>query len=160
MFGTRTLLVFAVIASVLLSGCASKQELSRFSGARPQNVCIAKNSAVKEGVLSAIDEGFRVRGSKIQVVSATYDLKHGLLQPTIVPAEVVNCDAIVFYSANWHWDLAMYMRFANIWITDRSTTKKLAQATYQAGAGPDKFIDAKKKILELINGLFVSTGEV
>ena len=61
------------------------------------------------------------------------------------------CDAIVFYVANWGWDVSMYMRFANIWITDSTMDRKLANATYTAGTGFGKFQNARKKILELVD---------
>jgi hypothetical protein len=46
------------------------------------------------------------------------------------------------------------MRFANIWIHDYPSMTRLAQATYTAGQGFDKFISAREKILELVDSMF------
>ncbi|MGZ5818571.1 MAG: hypothetical protein ACXWJD_07475 [Burkholderiaceae bacterium] len=136
-----------------LMGYAAKQEITKFAEAVPQTLCVARNAAVKEGVLEAIQEGFTSHGTTVKLVDATYTEEHAMLHPTLQRDQLTGCDAVVFYVANWHWDLALYMRFANIWITNRNMSRKLAQATYQAGFGPGKFIDAKKKILELVDGL-------
>lgn len=132
---------------------ATKQEITKFAEAVPQTLCIAKNEAVKEGALDALQEGFAAHGSTVKVISATYTEEHAMLHPAVAREQSEGCDAIVFYVANWGWDLALYMRFTNIWITNRNMNHKLAQATYEAGWGPSKFIDAKKKILELVGGL-------
>ncbi|MGZ3237648.1 MAG: hypothetical protein ACXU8A_09765 [Burkholderiaceae bacterium] len=148
----KTFFVCSFLFSPLI-GYAAKQEITQFAEAVPQTLCVAKNDAVKEGVLDAIQEGFTSHGSTVKVVDATYTEEHAMLRPTVQREQLTGCDAIVFYVANWHWDLALYMRFTNIWITNRNMSRRLAQATYQAGIGPGKFIDAKKKILELVDGL-------
>ena len=79
--------------------------------------------------------------------------------PRIYPDELGGCDAIAFYVANWAWDISMYMYFANVWVTDTAMTEKLAQATYQTGGGPDKWIIARNKILELVDEIYGSVGE-
>lgn|GEM_PF-548031 len=132
---------------------ATKQEITKFSEAVPQTLCIAQNEAVKEGVIDALREGFAAHGSTVRVISATYTEEHAMLHPAVAHEQTEGCDAIVFYVANWGWDLALYMRFTNIWITNRHMNHKLAQATYQASWGPSKYIDAKKKILELVGGM-------
>jgi hypothetical protein len=152
----RKIFKICVVCSFLFSpliGYAAKQEITKFAEAVPQTLCVAKNEAVKEGVLDAIQEGFTSHGSKVIIVDATYTEEHAMWHPTVHRDQLTGCDAVVFYVANWHWDLALYMRFANIWITNRNMNMKLAQATYEAGFGPGKFIDAKKKILELVGGL-------
>lgn len=117
----------------------------------PQNVCIVKHDAVKPGVLVALQEEFRANGINPMVVSGTYERKHNLWQPSWSPAQVQSCDALCFYVANWSWDLATYMSFANIWMTDIAASTKIAQATYDATRvpGPSKFINAESKIKEL-----------
>ncbi|PXX47529.1 Sbal_3080 family lipoprotein [Undibacterium pigrum] len=142
-----------VLSIAVLSGCASQQTLTKFSGAIPKSVCIAKHEAVRDTVVDVLQEGFRARGIETKVISASYVQKNNVWHPTPNSSEVANCEAVVFYVANWHWDLAMYMRFANIWITDPTLTKRFASTSYQAGAGPDKFIDARKKLLSMVEAL-------
>lgn len=151
----RALLLLGVL---FLSGCAATQTISEFDEAPPKVVCIAKHEAVKEGVLEALKEGFQLHGTNTRVVRAIYEQKHNLWNPRIYPDELGGCDAIAFYVANWAWDISMYMYFANIWVTDTSMTGKIAQATYQTGGGPDKWINARKKILELVDEMYESVG--
>ena len=147
------------LSVLLLAGCAATQTITEFDEAPPNTVCIAKHEAVREGILEALEEGFRQHGARTTVVRAIYEEKHALWTPQIYPDEVKSCDAIAFYVANWTWDLSMYMYFANIWITDQAMTKKIAQATYQTGGGPDKWINARKKILELVDEMYESVGQ-
>jgi len=144
---------------LFLSGCAATQDISEFDKAPPKTVCIAKHEAVKEGVLDALEEGFYAHGTDTRVVRAVYEKKHSIWYPRIFPNELVGCDAVVFYVANWTWDITMYMYFANIWVTDTSMTEKIAQATYQTGGGPDKWINARKKILELVDEMYESVDQ-
>ncbi|MFZ6775302.1 Sbal_3080 family lipoprotein [Undibacterium sp. Ji83W] len=145
--------IVLVLFIAVLSGCASKQTLTKFSGTIPKSVCIAKHEAVRDTVLEVLQEGFRARGIETKVISSSYVQKNSAWYPTPNPSEAANCEAIVFYVANWHWDLAMYMRFANIWVTDPTLTKRFADTSYQAGGGPDKFIDARKKLLSMVESL-------
>ena len=154
-FILRTLLLLGVL---ILSGCAAKQTISAFDEAQPKVVCVAKHEAVNEEVLEALEEGFQLHGANTRVVRGIYVEKHNLWNPQIYPNELGGCDAIAFYVANWTWDITMYMYFANIWVTDTAMTGKIAQATYQAGGGPDKWINAKEKILELVDEMYESVG--
>lgn len=88
------------------------------------------------------------------MIPATYSLKHSTYQPSVNTDDLVECDAIAFYVANWNWDLALYMTYANIWVTDAAMTQKIAQATYQTGHGLDKFIDAEDKVFELVDQMY------
>ncbi|WP_076418335.1 Sbal_3080 family lipoprotein [Colwellia sp. UCD-KL20] len=143
-----------LILSSTLFGCAAKQEITSFNTPLPQKVCIAKHDAVKQGFLEALIKGLESHRSETKIVRGIYEEKHGMYYPRIDLEEVEDCDAIAFYVANWHWDLALYMRFANIWITDKTMSKKIAQATYTTGGGPDKFINAENKVLELVTQMY------
>lgn len=147
---------FSII--IFLVGCAAKQNITGFTAKPPQSLCIAKHEAVRESVLGVLQEGFQKHGTRTTVVRANYVEKHNAWNPTVNSEERAGCDAIVFYVANWTWDITTYMYFANIWITDRDMTRKIAQATYQTGGGPDKWINAREKLLELIDEMYASGG--
>tara|TARA_R110002072_G_scaffold302958_1_gene490385 strand:- start:21505 stop:22158 length:654 start_codon:yes stop_codon:yes gene_type:complete len=155
----RTFNAAVVLSGLFLSGCAANQNVSEFEQAPPKIVCIAEHEAVKEGVRDALEEGFHAHGADTRVIRAIYEEKHNLWNPRIYPNELGDCDAIAFYVANWAWDISMYMYFANIWITDPTMSKKIAQATYQTGGGPDKWINARKKILELVDEMYESVEQ-
>ncbi|MEX1032354.1 MAG: Sbal_3080 family lipoprotein, partial [Cellvibrionaceae bacterium] len=141
-----------VLSLMGLGGCAATQEISQLSAAAPSTICIVKHEAVKPGVLVALTEEFQANDITPVVVDGTYALQHNLWQPQWNPDHVESCGALGFYVANWSWDLATYMSFANIWMTDTAGSTKLAQATYDATRvpGPSKFIDAESKIRELV----------
>ncbi|MEO2280681.1 Sbal_3080 family lipoprotein [Pseudoalteromonas pernae] len=151
---TKKILLTA-IAAAMLTGCAAKQEVSRYeSNTAPKTVCIAKHDSVKEGFLDAMQEGFRNHDINTRVIDATYEVKHHSFQPKVNADQAQECNAIAFYTANWRWDLALYMAYANIWVTDPEQKDTLAQASYVTGGGLDKFIDAREKVLELIEQMF------
>jgi hypothetical protein len=72
---------------------------------------------------------------------------------------VVNtCPVTSTYTANWRWDLAMYMAYANIKVY--SNGEQSGEAVYDAlrgGANMSKFVQGETKIAELVNQLFPGT---
>lgn len=144
----------SVAAVVTLAGCAAKQDVSRFEVEVPKTVCIAEHRDVKEGVITALEEAFSKHNVQTKVINANYVLKHQAYQTDLNPIDTESCNAVAFYVANWHWDLALYMSYANIWVTDVNQEKTIAQASYRTGGGLDKFIDAKSKIIELVDSMF------
>jgi len=149
-------IILCVVSLSLLSGCAH-QEISRFH-TQPTQVCIAKHDAVKGSFLQSLQEGFEANGTKIKIVQAEYiKVKKGEYSPIVDSNDVSDCDAIAFYVANWNWDLGWYMIYADIWITDSQRKAKIAQATFNASSGLDKYIDADAKVLELVDELYGKT---
>ncbi len=143
-----------VFLALLLGGCASAtQNVTRVEGQKPKQVCIVRHDAVRAETLEAIQEGFRKNGINTRTVSGTYEQKDRMWYPKWNTGEVGGCDAIGFYVANWRWDLANYMAFANIWMTTPDGKRKIGQATYDAMrvAGTSKFINARDKLLELVD---------
>lgn len=150
----RALLILLGPVVAAVGACTSAQEITRLE--RPTGrVCIVKHDAVKEGVLEEIRDGFARRSIATKTVDGTYAKKHGLWQPTWNADQVSDCEALCFYVANWSWDLAAYMYFANIWMTNADGSKRLGEATYDATSnlGPGKFINARSKIGELMDGM-------
>jgi hypothetical protein len=142
----------------MLIGCAAKQKITHFNDIVPQKICIAKHEAVKDSFLTALQEGFSNHNIDTRVVRGVYEKKGNMYYPQIDTSELIGCDAITFYAANWSWDLAMYMSYANIWVTDIGMTQKIAQAHYQTRGGPDKFINARNKVLELVDQMYDGAG--
>lgn len=149
----RLFILLTVVVAV--SGCASQQSM-KFIGKPPPSVCIAEHKAVKPGVLKVIRETFEANGVLTWRINGTYVKRGTMWHPSVLPEQRKNCNAIVFYVANWTWDIAVYMHFANIWVTNPEMTHKVAYAVYQGGQSLnlDKFINAEKKIRELVNSLF------
>ena len=96
---------------------------------------------MREGFLNAyrdalIEKGFRVR----------------VLDESALPSD---CPLASTYTANWRWDLAMYMAFAEIKVY--ADGKEVGSAVYDSLGGSanlNKFIKAEAKIDELVDELF------
>lgn len=149
-------MVVALAATLIMTGCVTRQEVTRLEDDKIRTVCIVEHPAVMTSALDTIKEGISRRGLTLRVIKGTYELKHSAWAPRFQKADSVGCDALLFYVANWSWDLAYYMRFANIWMTDPSGSRRLAQATYDASrnVGLGKFIVARDKLLELVDQMF------
>lgn len=143
----------------LIAGCATHQDITKLDQYRPKEVCVVKDDKVFEGVLETIQASFKEHSIATRVVNGTYENKHAMWNPVFNRSDVVGCDALLFYVANWSWDLAYYMYFANIWMTNGDASKRIAQATYDAShnIGVGKYIVAKDKIRELVNQMLAST---
>jgi len=137
-----------------LAGCAAKQDITKFEQNKPKTVCIAEHKEVKEGVIDAMIKGFSKHDVKTRVIPANYVMKHQDYQTELSNGDTKGCNAVAYYVANWRWDLALYMAYANIWVKDVETNVKIAQASYRTGGGLDKFINAEEKIIELIDGMY------
>jgi len=138
----------------LLAGCA-QQQITRMEGQKPKQVCIVRHDAVKPEVIDALQEGFTKHGISTRVVPGVYELKHRVWQPRWKVDEVKGCDALGFYVVNWHWDLVLYMRFANIWMVTPDGSKKIGQATYDARAS--RIINARGKIVEMVDQMIAGS---
>ena len=152
-FGRRTPLLVFVFAA-LCAGCTTRQDITKLEGPKPGTTCIVRNGGVKPGVLEAMQDGFARHNMPTRVINGQYNWDKEKRQVTtrVTSNDTEGCDAVTYYHAQWSWDLATYMYFANIWMTT-GNGKRIAQATYDASkqAGPDKFIDARVKILELMD---------
>lgn len=153
---SRTIIV--LLSVLLLGACASaRQEVTRIEGGSPKQVCIVKHEAVRPEFLDALQEGFDKNGIRYRVIGGSYELRNQMWYPRWKTAEVGTCDALGFYVANWNWDLANYMSFANIWLTTPDGKKKIGQGLYDATKvmGSSKFINARSKVLELVDQMAV-----
>ncbi len=143
-----------LVASILFSGCTTVQKVNKLEAGKVNLVCVVEHKEVRENVLEVIKEGLTNHGVNYRVVPGSYQIKNNLWYPTVQPEQVAGCDAVLFYVANWNWDITMYMKFANLWMTTPDIKQRLGDASYDARASLNKFINARAKILELVDGLF------
>jgi hypothetical protein len=136
---SRIILAGTVLA--LVSGCAIHQTVKPVERFAAKEVCIIDNPAVRPGFLDSYRRALTDKGY--------------LVKQLPVGASIIECRITSTYTANWRWDLAMYMSFADIVVYDNG--KPVGKVTYDAtrgGGNMGKFIDASKKITELVNQLF------
>jgi hypothetical protein len=146
---------FILAATItLLSGCTTLQTVNKLEAGKVNTVCIAEHKEVRETVLETIEEGLSKHGVKYRVIPGSYVMKNNLWVPTFQIDQSAGCDAVLFYVANWNWDVTMYMKFANVWMATPDSKTRLGGASYDARASLNKFINAHDKIIELVDGLF------
>ena len=138
---TRKRSYFA-LASIVLAGCAINQTVKpvdRFAGTQ---ICIVVNPAVSQaGFLTTYVRVLSEKGYTVRQLSPG--------------TAVTECPVTSTYTANWRWDLGLYMAFADIKVF--SNGQQSGQAIYDAmsgGANMNKFIRGEAKITELVNQLF------
>ncbi|MFL6671921.1 MAG: Sbal_3080 family lipoprotein [Massilia sp.] len=137
----KTRLVFAALALAVLGGCAIHQTVQPVASFGGKEVCIVKNPSVRDGFLNSFTHSLTERGYTVRQLDAGSSL--------------VACPVTAIYAANWRWDLSMYMAYADISVYNNA--KPAGKATYDAtrgGGNMSKFIDADKKIKELVAQLF------
>lgn len=133
---------FAVLGLLIfMSGCSINQKVEPVSSYDNDNLCVVENGDVREGFLDALESS--LAGQRVD-----YTVVDGRTVPEA-------CRWTLTYTANWRWDLAMYMAYAEIKVFEGRSLK--GSATYDAmrgGANMNKFISANDKIRELVNELF------
>jgi hypothetical protein len=127
--------------ALTLTGCAIQQTVKPVAMAQNKQVCIVENPAVKEGFLESYTRALGNKGYTVRQLASG--------------ASLVECPVTSTYTANWRWDLAMYMTYADITVYDKGAPagKAVYDAT-RAGLNTNKFINADKKITELVDQLF------
>jgi hypothetical protein len=107
----------------------------------PAQICIIKNEKVREGFLDAYGDALKAKSIQVKTLAETATLN--------------DCPTTSTYTANWAWDMALYMRYAEIKVYRSAAF--VGEAGYDAtwdGGRLDKFISAENKIRELVDELF------
>jgi hypothetical protein len=133
--------VALVSVALILVGCAIHQHVDPVPRMEGREICVVDNPNVREGFLEAYQRALAAKGFQTKV-----------LDKSAVPND---CPLTSTYTANWRWDLALYMAFAE--ITVYANGKKVGRATYDSlrgGGNLGKFINAENKIKELVDQLF------
>ena len=140
----KTWLLSGALLAVL-TGCGSVPQQKvvpiTLSNSEPHEICFVANPAVRGDFLEAYKEAVSNKGLRVKVISER--------------AAVTACPLTTTYIANWRWDLAWYMAYANIKVYRNGRLE--GEALYdslQAGASTSKFVQAKAKIQELTDRLF------
>jgi hypothetical protein len=134
----RIVALLGVVA--LLPACAIHQIIDPIEDETIREVCVVQNKAVREEFLTALTEAIE---------------KHDISTRVVQESEAGNCGYKVTYTARWGWDFTIYLLYADIrvWKGDQ----KIGESEYDSSAGGirlDKWVNAEKKVHELVDGLF------
>lgn len=133
------------LLSLIFVGCAIHQRVEPVSSLDSREICIVNNPNVREGFLAAYEGALMAKGFRTK-----------LLDQGAAPDA---CPLTSTFTANWRWDLALYMAFAD--ITIYSSGKRAGRAVYDSlggGGNLGKFINAEEKVRELVDLLFPGSG--
>lgn len=132
----------AAVAALALSGCAIHQNVTPVQvRVEDRQICVIDNPSVRKGFSDGYKRALESKGYVVRTL------------PQV--AAITDCAVTSTYNATWRWDLALYMAYAEIRVF--SAGKQVGEAKYDAthGSGSmNKFIDADKKVVELVNSLF------
>jgi len=124
-----------------LAGCAINQTVRPVGKVDARQVCIIDSPSVRPGFLESYKKALAKKGYTVRQ-----------LPPS---AAVGDCPLASTYTGRWQWDMALYLAYAEIKVY--SNGQPAGEATYDATSGAAnmaKFIDADKKIDELVGQLF------
>lgn len=133
--------VLLVAAAALLQGCTINQDVSSVADKEIPEITIIENPAVRNTFLDALSAAVRKQGVEAKI------------GPRSSPPE--NYPYAMTYTANWAWDMALYLVYTEINIYHQG--EKIGGAVYDAkggGANMGKFINAEEKVNELVDELF------
>lgn len=141
----RTASLFILIAVAALSGCSIKQNVTpaALSAELAPEICMIPALKLRAGFTTAYQAALAEKGFKTRVMSPGSSPDRCMLATT--------------YIGHWGWDLALYMKHADIRVYEKG--RQVGQAEYDArwgGGRLDKFISAENKIAELTHQLFPS----
>lgn len=129
-----------LLSTVVISACSITQNIQSVEITKGSELCIVENLSVRKGFLEEFKSVLSSKGIAYQVVSESS-----------VPT---SCEWTSTYIANWTWDLALYMSYAEIKVFHNGNLEGVAKYdSTRGGANLSKFIDAETKIQELVNEL-------
>jgi len=138
--------IWLLLLVVVLAACSITQNVKPVTPAAlgTREICVRENKSVRESFLEAYKQALESKGLSVRV-----------LDPG---AGITACPLLTTYSANWRWDLAMYMAYAE--MTVYRDGNEVGKGTYDAlmggGRVDKKFIKADEEVRELVNQLFPS----
>lgn len=136
---TRT--VVAMVLGITLAGCSISTRVKPVEQESIAMVCIKENPDVMmDGFLPEL---------KSQISS------YGIETRTYTGETPADCPYHMQYTANWQWDLAMYLTYAELKVFKH--TDLVGEAVYdarQGGANMDKFGTTADKLRTLTEPLF------
>lgn len=133
--------MFVALVLSALNGCAISQRVAPVEPFEGQLVCIVENRAVKQGFLEAYKRVLSEKGYAVRQVPSG--------------SAITDCPITSTYTANWRWDLALYLAYADIKVFKDG--RQSGHAVYNSLGGSfnlGKFVQGDTKVAELVNELF------
>jgi hypothetical protein len=139
----RAVSLFMLVSVFAISGCSIKQTVTpaTLSAELAPEICMIPAPNLRAGFTTAYQASLAEKGFRTR-----------LMTPGSSPSR---CALSTTFIGNWGWDLALYMKYADIRVYEKG--RQVGHAEYDArwgGGRLDKFISAEQKIAELTHQLF------
>lgn len=136
----------ALVAGAALPGCTIKQVATPVAKdvlvTKPLKIVLVQNTAVRmSGFHGEVERALTRRGFTVET------------KP--MGTEVAQFPLAMTYTANWSWDMDLYMSYAQLDVFRKGA--KAGDAVYDSRGGglhAAKFIDADRKVDELVGEIF------
>lgn len=133
-------------AAVVCSGCSISKTVEPLPSVAVSKICILDNPKV-------LMDGFQPEVER-QLQAMSYQTR------TYTGERPPECSHHLEYTANWAWDLAMYLTYAEFRVYDSRGIAGTATYNARNGGGRlDKFGPTAEKIRPLLTELFASTKQ-
>ena len=134
--------LLGVAAAALLTGCTHvTQTVSPVAKGPDKEICVIENPAVKAEFLPAFRRALESKGFAVKQLPKDATPK--------------DCPLTATYSADWRWDLLLYLEIAEINVfRNGEPAGKAIHDSRNAGLNFGKYVGAENKIRELVDKLF------
>ncbi len=123
--------------ALALSGCAIHQKVTQAARPSDSEVCLVDHPKVRDGFKASLTRSLVGQGYSVRPLPAGSALN--------------SCPVSMTYTANWRWDLATYMAYAELRVyQDGQPNGEAIYDSTRGGGNMSKFIEADKKIQELV----------
>ncbi len=133
--------LLGVLIVAFLYGCAINKNISPIGVPKIEKICVEKNTKV---LMDGFHPELILQLEEIGIETETYLLE----RPD-------RCNVFMQYTANWTWDLAMYLSYLDVKVYEGN--KLIGKAEYDSrwgGARLDKFGSTAEIIRPIIKELF------
>jgi len=136
--------MFAVLLGFVVAGCAvPAPKVLPVARPFPIEICVIENPRIRQGFLDAYQSALEAKGFHVRIVPPS--------------GAVGDCALFSRYTADWNWDLAVYLKSAMIWIYS-DEHRVAGQAIYNTGYFKlGMYASAKDTVTELVDQLFPGT---
>lgn len=125
----------ALCAGLALGGCSTKQ-VTPVAMPEEKRICIIENPKVIHDFKGAYQRALEERGFQVEVF------------PDATPLSV--CRMTTRYTANWRWDLTLYLAYAELRVYNAG--QPAGRAVFHGRSS--RFFTTEGKIKELVDELF------
>jgi hypothetical protein len=101
--------IVPLLVGLALVACSIKQNVKPVTPAdlATKEICIRENKTVREGFLEAYRQALESKGFSVRMLDAD--------------AGIRACPLLTTYTANWRWDLALYMAYQSVVKVDEKS---------------------------------------